>query len=241
MKPESYIANDFSGAARSYNDYANLQFQVANKLKSLLSLSEARQCVLNAGGGTGFGSEPHWFHLDIAYLMCAKKPASICADMQSLPLKHGAMQGIFSSLALQWLSKPEQFFAEAARVAGKNGWLAFSTLLPGSLKELDDAYKALGCPSTVNQFESKESLFKKLEEQGWKLEIIECDTLELAYPSLMALLQSLKFLGARQKQRDAGAFKGKNFISSLEQSYPFKKKHNTIATWQLLYVKAFMV
>ena len=62
------------------------------------------------------------------------------------------MDLIFSSLAIQWCFRPEHLFAELARVLRPGGRCIFTSLGPGTLRELRSAWAAVDSRQHVNDF-----------------------------------------------------------------------------------------
>lgn len=228
------IAQDFSASASVYDDAALLQRRVLAELAA----EPQRGRVADLGCGTGalalLWPEAEIFGFDIAHGMCrvarARMP-SVVADIQSLPLAGASVDGVVSSLALQWVERPEDFFAEAFRVTRPEGWLRLATLLPGTLKELDQAYRHCGLPSPVLEFAPRKALQAKLAASGWKTVREREVTMPTRHGSLRGLLMHLKTLGARHKQlrgmRSPGDWR------RLQAAYDGKVAH-----WQVWFVEA---
>ncbi|MAM89230.1 MAG: hypothetical protein CME36_18175 [unclassified Hahellaceae] len=84
--------------------------------------------------------------------------APLQADLENLPLATGSSDVIFSNLAMQWLEQPSNWLDEAVRALRPGGWLACSTLLPGSLIEIQAAWAGLDSAQHVNAFTAVDNL-----------------------------------------------------------------------------------
>src|SRR5262249_31939096 len=70
-------------------------------------------------------------------------PHLICGDIQSLPLRAGSIDMVWSNLVLHWVNDPMVAFAEFYRVLGVGGLLTFTTLGPDTLRELRSAFASV--------------------------------------------------------------------------------------------------
>lgn len=247
----------FDRAATSYDEYASLQRTVAREL-----FSRAKSHILpehqwlDVGCGTGFlqellrssGHKASLVQLDIAPAMCdvASSYASddgygltqtVCGDMAALPLKTGAMDGVISSLALQWSGDMNGVFAELATVLKRDGWCFASVMGEGSLVELRSSYKELGRTAPLLEFVSHEKLQAMVDPVfGGQCEI-ERQSITLYYENVMELLQSLKGIGASYRgKRERLASRG--FFKELEEAYRVYHgdEKGIPATWNILYL-----
>lgn len=228
------IARDFSASAPIYEEEAHLQRRVLAELAA----EPGRGRVADLGCGTG-ALALHWpeaeiLGLDIAEGMCrvarARMP-TVVADIQALPLASESVEGVISSLALQWVERPEDFFAEAFRVTRPEGWLRLATLLPGTVGELDRAYRQCNLPSPVLDFAPKQRLQEAMIAAGWKSVREREAPMPTHHADLRDLLMHLKTLGARHKQRRGMRSPGD--WRRLQAAYDGK-----IAHWQVWFVEA---
>ena len=159
--------------ASDYDRHATLQRAITQRL---LPLIPPGGLILDAGCGTGHlarllpGRE--CIGLDIAPAMCRKAAAhmpSLCADMQSLPLADASIDCVVSSLALQWVARPQAFFHEALRVGRSSGQLIFATLGPQTLSLLRQAYQNAGLFPPMPDFHLPETYRSQLLAAGWQV------------------------------------------------------------------------
>ena len=114
------------------------------------------------------------------------------ADLECLPLRSECSDLIFSNLAMQWLEQPGLWFAEAVRVLRPGGWLACSTLLPGSLAEIQTAWAGLDEARHVNHFAALETL----QAAAPKLALITQQRFTEYFSSALEAMRSVKGVGA---------------------------------------------
>jgi malonyl-CoA O-methyltransferase len=148
------VAGAFSAAAARYDEAAQLQREVGDRLLERLELVRIDpRRILDVGAGTGRYSErlgrryrrARVVSLDIAPGMLAvarsrtgwfARRGFLCADAECLPLADASVELLFSNLTLQWCTDLDRTFAEFRRVLRPGGLLMFSTLGPDTLKEL---------------------------------------------------------------------------------------------------------
>jgi malonyl-CoA O-methyltransferase len=198
------VRRSFDRAAGSYDAAATLQRRVCALLLDRLA-EPAPVRVLDAGCGTGYGRAvlaARWPGLgvtaaDFAPAMLAAAGGGVCADVQALPFAAGCFDLYWSSLTVQWCD-PRRTLAEAARVLAPGGRLAISSLAPGTLRELDQAFAGSDGHRHVLAFKPAECLAGAAAEVGLQDMRIEQQAVRLHHPQLASLLRELKALGANQ-------------------------------------------
>lgn len=238
------VAGDFSAAAAGYERHAHLQQQVirtlAEQSKGLIAHGET---VLDAGCGTGafmqHRPDTHLIGVDLAYGMCQQaQPKISCvvqADIASLPLKASSVDHVISSLAIQWLPDPSQFFEEAHRVVREDGYLLLSSLGLQTLCELRSAYEDVGLLPPILPFHQPEILKDSLRRAGWKVMHGKQEIINTPHDSVVDLLRHLKRLGTRHKSQSS--LRSQRQLQALADAYPASngKIH---ASWEVLYIVA---
>ena len=231
------IAYAFGRAASDYDATAEFQQQIGLKMvqrlieSSNLKAGDLRnKKLLDAGCGTGFFSQIFGQYgakvtaLDLSDKMLAVAQAKnsatdyLCADMESIPLADQSYDFTFSNLAIQWCDHLDLALNELYRVTKKGGIVAFSTLAAGSLNQLSQTWQHLDNASHVNRFLPLSAIEQSCLPWRHQLQI---ETMTPTYPSLRALLHSLKGIGATHviEGRQAGLMTRQR-LSQLEKAYP---------------------
>lgn len=244
------VAASFGKACDSYLAAARLQQQVARD--ALVMFHEEQQGhLLDLGCGPGwihpeFSKYCHQFSaVDVSSGMLAKASnqqlakAYIQADAAALPLGASQFNKVFSSLMLQWCPKPSAVLAECARVLAPGGQLVISTLVQGTLLELQGAFATLDQHSHIHQFSPEAELIAAASQQSgidWQFELC---SYPLYYPDVQSLARELKALGANQlAARSQTGLTGKGYWQKLALAYD---KHRTAeglpATYQVLFIR----
>jgi malonyl-CoA O-methyltransferase len=233
------VAKDFSASAKVYDSHAFLQQRILRELTG----EAVAGIILDAGTGTGMLADL-WpkatiIGLDIADGMCRaarnKIPQVMVADMESLPLADAVVDGVISSLAVQWLPQPEKFYAEAWRVCKSGGWLRIATLSPKTLHELRAAYIAADLTPPVLDFTAGATIRTEAQAAGWKIEKMSEKVIYTSHKSVRELLHYLKNLGARHKQ--GRGLKTPADLRKLEAVYA-SADNKINATWQIVMLEA---
>ena len=164
---KSAVARAFGRAAHSYDAAAHLQRAVCRELLNRTGDNCNPRRILDLGSGTGYGSallrkrfpDAEIIALDIAPAMLGfareNRPDAdgyIAADAEQLPLVDGCIDLVFSSFALQWCYNLPQLFAEIRRILSADGQVLISTLVPGTLRELEESWSAVDGDVHVNRF-----------------------------------------------------------------------------------------
>lgn len=241
------VAAQFGTAVTSYTQHARLQRHAAHQLLALLP--EYQSLLVDLGTG------PLWYKallqqrcrqllaLDLSWPMLAQAKAqgvdAVQADASQLPFQHGSLDGLYSSLMLQWCPKPELVLQQVAQALKPGAVAVLSTLLQGTLAELEHAWAGLDPYRHTNEFLPL-AYFSALQpgfrDSGIELELV-AELVQLPYPDVRALARELKGLGANtvlgQKRQ---GLTGKGFWQQLELQYP-RPQGLLLASYQLLYIR----
>ena len=120
-----------------------------------------------------------------------RKRLSICADFEQLPLAPGALDLVWSNMALHWAGEPLAAFREFERVLAPEGLLMFSVLGPDTLKEL----RAAAGPARVHAFLDMHDLGDMLVAAGFSAPVMDMEVLTLRYEHPAQLVQDLRESG----------------------------------------------
>ncbi|CUB03001.1 malonyl-ACP O-methyltransferase BioC [Marinomonas fungiae] len=211
------VATSFSRAAHSYDEYALFQEQVLTKLMAWFT-AKSNQRWLDLGTGTGKSlqamqmaqPELQSIALDLSFSMLqqARRRVStagfVCADAEALPFQDASLDGVFSSLAIQWCLDPQQLFRELHRVLKNRGQVVVSTLLAGSMSELGQAWQCVDGRSHHNHYPELDDFLKHCKAAGFDVLRAEQRTLTVYFDSVKAAVYSLKKVGASLVADDSG-------------------------------------
>lgn len=240
----------FDRAATSYDQAATVQREICQILAEMVALETVDAPpgrVLDAGCGTGFGLPhlrrlfpgAHCLAVDFAPAMLGQLQAGaqgLCADLHALPLASGAIDAVWSSLALQWC-QPLQSLTEIARVLrpGGRAWLA--TLGPGTLGELRTAFAQVDGADHVIAFHDPAHWARSAQQAGLGVAALEERVCFATAPALGPLLRDIKAVGAHQVGPGRRHLPmGKSAWRQLESAYePFRRADGLLpATYHVI-------
>ena len=235
MFDEHLIKQDFSNAAKQYNNHAKIQQivleQLFDKAKAFL-VPDAK--ILDAGCGTGRLANllnQQVVQLDVAGNMCklAAKNGNITinGDINNLPFSDASFDMVFSSLALQWSSDLEKSFNELKRVLKPNGIIAISSFGHKTLYELKESFAIIDNFSHISNFVN--------------IENAESSMITEYFPDVYSIMRHLKAIGARNKMsnRRKGLMTAKQ-LQLVEDYYHknFGNQKGLPVSWQVMYLIA---
>jgi len=241
------IKQDFGHAAGGYDASAHLQKRVrAHCLEMARNIYPSGVTILDAGSGTGTLAQeaPQWHivALDLAFGMCAeakKQVSTVNADAASMPFADASFGGIFSSLMLQWSNDVRATLREMLRVLKPEGRVLLSTLTQGTLKELQESFAAVDDAPHVSAFLGAPEVAAYAVHMGFRILSIEETTITEYYPDATSLMQSLKAIGAGNKQADRRkGLTPPGYMEKMQSAYAkrFGSKKGLPATWKILYL-----
>jgi malonyl-CoA O-methyltransferase len=225
------VRRSFDRAATSYDAAARLQRRVCQLLFDQLA-DPAPARILDAGCGTGYALgllAGRWpgsriFAADFAPAMVATAGGGICADIEALPFAAASFDLYWSSLSFQWCDAGRAI-AEATRVLAPGGRLAVSSLGPGTLAELREAFAGTDRHRHVLDFPPADTLATACAATGLADVRLDSHTLRFHHGDLAALLRELKALGANQvgSQRRPGLM-GRAAWQTVERRYEARRE-----------------
>lgn len=223
------VAAAFGRAAQNYHHHAELQRESASLLLSLLA-RQTYDHVLDAGCGPGSMSRywretgAHVTALDLSEPMLAearRQQAADCyllGDIDALPLADGDVELAWSNLAVQWCDDLRHALSELRRVVRPGGEVAFSTLVAGSLGELNLAWQSIDSHPHANRFLSKAQVLAALD--GWRIRYV-VRQVTVTFPDALSAMRSLKGIGAthlHQGRRGVPLTRGQ--LQQLQLAWP---------------------
>ncbi|MBQ0832204.1 MAG: malonyl-ACP O-methyltransferase BioC [Marinobacter sp.] len=250
------IARGFGKARATYEGASRLQRLMGNTmlevLQSQVDLNRVPIRALDLGCGTGWftrrlaglGGVGSVMGMDLSPGMVEQAGASefpdvawVVADAEAIPLPNESCDLIFSNLMIQWCADPSLVLRECRRVLRPGGRLMVSTLLDGTLKELDHAWQ-LADPgqSHINRFE-QETAFREAVSRELPGADIVAKNLRLPCESPLALAAELKQLGAGYK--GAGrrlTVTAPNRLRAMCRHYPTEPEGGVVASYEAAWV-----
>jgi malonyl-CoA O-methyltransferase len=139
-------------------------------------------------------------------------------DIEALPLPDACFDLAWSNLAVQWCDELSAAIGELYRVVRPGGRVAFTTLLAGSLPELNQAWRAVDEHPHANRFLSEQAVRAALS--GLRAEGV-VHQISLPFADALSAMRSLKGIGAthlHQGRASAPLSRGK--LRELQLAWP---------------------
>jgi malonyl-CoA O-methyltransferase len=249
------IRTSFDRASAHYEAAAVLQARVSDELLGRLELFKFEpRVVLDLGAGTGRGAaelkrryrRSLVVALDMAPGMLRearrhqhmfRRFERVCADALRLPFADSSVDVVFSSLMLQWCDPLDVAFTEIRRVLKPEGFFAFSTLGPDTLKELRAAWAEADGYNHVNQFADMHDVGEALVRAGLMEPVLDVDRMQLTYPDTLTLMRDLKAIGAHNVTAGrARGLTGRARLGRVQAAYEtFRRDGRLPATYEVIY------
>jgi malonyl-CoA O-methyltransferase len=267
MLDKKQLRTAFERAAGSYDQAAVLQREISNRMLSRLEyIKYVPEVILDAGSGTGYGSQQlakrypdsQLIAMDIAWAMLSharpntawwqrllpslqQHACYVCADIEQIPIKNESVGMIWSNLALQWCNDLEHTFAEMHRILRTDGLVMFSTFGPDTLKELRQSFAQVDAFSHVNRFIDMHDIGDLLVHNGFSTPVMDMEYITLTYPDAPSVMRDLKAIGAHNvtQGRQQGLM-GKNKWRKVIAEYEKLRRDGKLpATYEVVYGHAW--
>lgn len=230
------INETFERIAGHYDQHAALQQEVCRRLLERTAFNRNDPgLILDLGCGTGQGSaglkrlfrKAAVIALDSSPAMLARlrrrstmlRPLkAVCADIGTLPFSSRSADLVFSNLASFWCADPMAMFSEFRRVLKPGGMLLFSSLAPGTFRELEGAWTAKDASIEFPVFPDLMEIGDALMAAGFREPVMDTERIVLSYPRLDSLLDELEATGMSLLVR--GWNRSASCLAPLEQDYP---------------------
>lgn len=251
------VKASFSKAAGHYDQFADLQREIGHQLFDLMPVNvKQSSSILDLGCGTGYFSALLREMNIKASLTCfdlspqmlqqtAQRKLTPCqyveGDIDAQPFTAGQFNLIFSNLVLQWSEQLSLSLQQTHHALKNDGNLCFSTLLDGSLFELQQAWKSIDSAVHVNHFLSKEQVLTAVKLAGYQQVKIFTETRIKKYPDVISVLKALKGIGANHvHNRNNKQTSNRQLLNQLELGYqPFKNQDGDYnLSYQVCYIVA---
>ena len=249
----------FERASATYDGGAVLQTRVRQELLSRLDLIRmAPQVVVDLGCGTGQGARAlkdryrsaTVIGLDPALGMLREtrrrsgwlRPLQrVCGDVFQLPFRDGTVSLMFSNLMLQWCDDLDAALGEIRRVLAPEGFLAFSTFGPDTLRELRAAWAAADGGTHVSGFRDMHDIGAALGRAGLSEPVLDVERLTMVYPDVAAITRDLKVIGAHNATAArARGLTGKGRWRTMTDAYERQRQAGVLpATYEVVYGAAW--
>ena len=207
------IASQFTRAATSYDSLAIVQKVIADDLLEVLTKRRFER-LLDVGCGTGrvtqqlseraeqvIGLDLSMGMLRFAQTQPPMSPLSnitwLNADADQLPLASDSIDGVFSSMALQWSQNLSACYQELFRVCRPNARVVLAIMSHGSLFELADAWQILDQQQHINAFHDQQTLLSKALNAGFSGHAT-VKTYTTWHPNVTGAMHSIKDIGAKK-------------------------------------------
>lgn len=210
-KIKALIAQNFSRAAKTYDEVSILHQEIGNRLLARLDFLKLNPAfILDLGGGTGMLAQTlgmkypkaHILNFDIAEGMLAYAKqlisphySNVCGDAEAIPIKSQSIEFVFSNGAFEWFLNLPHALKEIKRILKTEGLLLFSTFGPDTLKELKQSFGCINEKTSINAFFDMQSLGNMLVQNGFSEPVLDREMITLHYKSLKKLFKDLKLTG----------------------------------------------
>jgi malonyl-CoA O-methyltransferase len=261
------VRRSFEQAAATYDAAAALQNEVCRRMLARLDYIKLEPAaILDAGSGTGNAAagllagypRARVIALDLALAMARRsrdrrrwwrrifdrrgpRLAAVCGDMEQLPFAAGAIDMVWSNLALQWAGDPRRAFAEMHRVLAPGGLLMFSSFGLDTLKELRAAFEGVDGHTHVHRFLDMHDLGDMLVAAGYADPVMDMEHVTLTYADAASLMRDLKAMGARNMTLGRRAvLGGRSLLAKVAQNYEAARREGRLpATFEIVYGHAW--
>lgn len=136
-------------------------------------------------------------------------------DLAATGLAPGAVDLVWSNLALHWHPAPHDVLAEWWRVLRPDGLAMFSCLGPATLRELREALAEAGLATTTLPFVDMHDFGDLLVESGFADPVMDQESLTLTYTTPERLLADVRALGGNPTLGRRAGLAGRGFRERL--------------------------
>lgn len=257
----------FERAAACYDQSAVLQREISNRMLSRLEYIKFRpEVILDAGSGTGYGSQQlarrypssQLIAVDIAWAMLSQaRPNTVwwqrilplqqqhsyyvCADIEQIPLQNESVGLIWSNLALQWCNDLNRTLADMHRILRTDGLLMFSTFGPDTLKELRQSFAKADGYQHVNRFVDMHDIGDLLVNNRFSTPVMDMEYITLTYDDVIGVMRDLKAIGAHNviQGRQGGLMGKKRWQQAIDAYETLRHDGKLPATFEVVYGHAW--
>lgn len=250
------VADSFSRAADGYDAVADVQRTVGNWLLQSIQHQQDVRSALDVGCGSGALTAQLAQRLpgaDIDAIDIAEGMLELAVhrhdhprvsyypgDAEQIPFEDKAFDLVYSNFMLQWCPDPVQALTEMRRVLRRGGQLVLSLPAAGTLQELAQAWRTVDDAPHVHPFIDEDGFADQVAAAGFAHADIVTRTLRLHVPDALALMRSLKSLGAHnQHPARATGLTGKGALRQVVAAYEARREPAGLpVTWKVLVLEA---
>jgi malonyl-CoA O-methyltransferase len=127
----------------------------------------------------------------------------------------GQAQLVWSNMALHWAPDAPTLMRDWHAALAVDGFLMFTTLGPGTLPELAEAYRRRGWGTPYAPWTDMHDLGDMLVEAGFADPVMDQETLRLTWSSPQAALAELRALGANNDRARAAGLRTRRWREAL--------------------------
>ena len=214
MSNLQHIHDTFERIADRYDHHAALEQEVCRRLLERTAFNRrAPMQIFDLGCGTGAGSaelkrtfrKAQVVGLDTSVAMLSRlrrrsnilRPLRpVCADISVLPFAARTADLVFSNLASIWCPDPMAMFSEFRRILRPDGMLLFSTLGPGTFRELTDARITVDPATAAPEFPDLLEIGDALMAAGFREPVMDTERIVLSYSVMDQLMDELEATGS---------------------------------------------
>lgn len=155
--------------------------------------------------------------------------------------QHGPAGLIWANMMLHWAQDPVALMGQWRDLLADDGFVMFTCLGPGSLREIRALYQQKGWPSAHLDFVDMHDLGDMLVQSGFADPVMDQETLTLTWPDAPGLLAELRQLGANLHQQRYPALRTRRWYHELCQGLVdvSSVKGRVSLTFEIVYGHAF--
>jgi malonyl-CoA O-methyltransferase len=249
----------FDRASAAYDAAAVMQTRVRDELLSRLDLIRMTpEVAVDLGCGTGRGArklKDRYRSAQVIGLDCAlgmlretrrhsgwlRPLQRVCGDVFQLPFRDGVVNLMFSNLMLQWCDDLDAALREIRRVLAPDGFFAFTTFGPDTLRELRNAWAAADGGTHVSGFRDMHDIGDALTRAGLSEPVLDVERLTMVYPDVAAITGDLKSIGAHNATAArARGLTGKGRWRAMTAAYETQRHAGLLpVTYEVVYGAAW--
>ena len=245
------VARRFSRAAIDYEQFANIQSQIAvNTLARLAQrgiTGESAPRALDIGCGTGrhtaelatLVARAEGLDLASGMIDVARQRfpdiSFVQGDAEQLPWSEPVFDVVYSSMALQWCQRPLVAMSELHRVMHSNGLAELAIMVDGSFTELTAASGIVNAGIQLNRLPDTQSWLTAARQAGFTLTSNHVALYTDTFTSLIELLRSIKCVGAGSPtHKNTGLPLTRSRLQALEQAMTNPATGELLNTYKVL-------